>query len=190
MLVQISILQASSGFLMRITLVLAFYICQLGHETVVRLNPAVCLASRRSNTLRQVKDFVRIDLRLDMLQPGKVSTPVQILCRRLVQVGSRVVEIHADLSRLHRLRQAGHESVDEREPILRICLVHVDGVVELVHQELVSMRVRRRIHRFVGDCRGLAAVEVDLNVPVALECLGRAEPVLCKRRDLVVCELV
>lgn len=83
----------------------------------------------------------------------------------------------------------GDKVADSLESLGRVDAL-VNAIVEEVHKEIIAVRIGRLCYVGLRDGRGLAAVEVDLDIPIALVGLGVLEPVANKCCQLSLVELV
>lgn len=133
--------------------------------------------SLRLHTLRVVEQLLRIILRLQLLQPRQIHTIVKLI--RILEPGIRIISIRAPF----RLRQGLHGGIDpaveEGQRAVGVGLVVEVAVVELDEVELVAVGIGRVLVGDLADLGELAAVDVELEEPEAVEDVaGHVEPVV------------
>lgn len=123
------------------------------------------LRSHRPYGLRVVEQVIRVESRLQPLQPRKTIPIICLSCGCLIKPRVRVVDVHAPVLFRQRRRDVGHPVVEECEAVGRVGPEERE-VVELDEVELVSVGVRGSAEVAVCDGGVGAAVEVELEPPV------------------------
>lgn len=101
----------------------------------------------RLDTLRVVKEILRVDRLLDTLQLGEVAAKVVLLRRCLIQARVGVVEVPSPLAGRQTIRNVLDIVLDVRKARCGED-APIDAVVEEIHEQVVAVGVGSRVGRF------------------------------------------
>lgn len=71
---------------------------------------------------RGVKQFLRVNPRLNFLKPTQILPPVHILNRSTIHLRIRIIDVHPPVRWVKTRSRAGHPSVQESEFVVRVRL--------------------------------------------------------------------